>query len=431
MFYRGGDFVDINDVALADLDNDELGDCIVGMAGQIAAMTCRFLDALAVFDARGGWCGVGIRSCAHWLSWKCGTTLRTGQEQVRTAAALQELPLLHKAFAQGRVSYSKVRAVSRVADSDTEAELVDIAASKPTSHLERLCAGLAKAAADEDDEPEPPESTGRWRWQDEGTLKVTLTLTAADGARFLAGVTRAEHARVRTDRGTDIDAWAGAPSDIAAATVVLAERACVELAAPALAPHAEVVVERRPDGRARLVDGPALTAVDEDELCCGAGESEQVLDSGGAVLDWGRTRRAPTVLQTKALSRRQGGCCGVPGCGRRRFLHVHHVRFWSSGGATDLENLVLLCGEHHRLLHRGRLSIEALGRQRFRYLDRDGHELASASVMQSDTQELWPFPDVEPDAIVPDWGGEPLDVGYATWVLMTEWERRRELTVAA
>ncbi|WP_018180750.1 HNH endonuclease signature motif containing protein [Jongsikchunia kroppenstedtii] len=418
------------DVAIADLDDDELADCLVGMAGQLAAMTCRFLDALAAFDARGGWCGVGIRSCAHWLSWRCGTSLRTGQEQVRVAGALQELPLLHKAFAEGRVSYSKVRAVSRVAEPDTEAELVEVAMTKPASHLERLCAGLAKVGSD-DGEPESVTSTGRWRWQDEGTLKVTLTLTAVDGARFLAGVTRAEYERVRTGDGTDVDGWSGAPSDIAAAMVVLAERACAELAAPAIAPHAEVVVERRPDGRARLADGPALSAVEESELRCGAAESERTVDGAGAVLNWGRTRRAPTVLQTKALSRRQNGCCGVPGCGRRRFLHVHHVRFWSDGGATDLANLVLLCGEHHRLLHRGELSIEMIGGQRFRYLDGDGHELVDAPTMRFDSQELWPFHSIDADAILPNWGGEPLDVGYATWVLMTEWERRRELSAAA
>jgi len=422
----------VRDAALADLDNDELGDCIVGMAGQIAAMTCRFLDALAIFDARGGWGGVGIRSCAHWLSWKCGTSLRTGQEQVRVAAALQELPLLHKAFEEGRVSYSKVRAVTRVAERGTEAELVEVAVTKPASHLERLCAGPAKAGADGDEgEPAPVESTARWHWQDEGSLRVTMTLSAADGARFLAGVTRAEHERTRTDRGTDVDQWAGAPSNIAAAVVVLAERACVEVVAPTIAPHAEVVVERRPDGRSRLADGPALSSIDQAELSCGAGESERVVDGDGAVLNWGRGRRSPTVLQTKALSRRQDGCCGVPGCGRRRFLHVHHVRFWSDGGTTDLDNLVLLCGEHHRLLHRGQLSIEVLGRQRFRYLDVDGNELVPTPLVRSDVQELWPFPDIDADAILPNWGGEPLDVGYATWVLLTEWERRRVLTAAA
>lgn len=424
--------MDIDNLALADLDTDELGDCIVGMAGQIAAMTCRYLDALAVFDARGGWCGVGIRSCAHWLSWKCGTSLRTGQEQVRVAVALQRLPLLHKAFEEGRVSYSKVRAVSRVADAETEADLVDIATTKPAAHLERLCAGLAKAIAEDDDaDAESVASTGSWRWQDEGTLQVTLRLTAADGARFLAGVTRAERERLRTDDGADVDGWSGAPSDIAAAAVVLAERACTELPAPVFGPHAEVVVERQPDGRTRVADGPALTDAEAHEIACGAEYSERTVRRDGAVLNWVRTRRAPTVLQTRALSRRQDGCCGVPGCGRRRFLHVHHVQFWSRGGTTDLDNLVLLCGEHHRSLHRGELSIEALGRQRFRYLDAEGRVLDEAPATRVETQELWPFRDVEPDAILPNWHGEPLDVGYATWVMLTEWERRRGLMAAA
>jgi hypothetical protein len=88
---------------------------LLGLAGHIAAAECRFLQLLAEFDDRGGWCGDGIRSCAHWLSWRAGMSLRTGVERLRVAHALQRLPRITEAFAAGKVSYSKVRAITRIA----------------------------------------------------------------------------------------------------------------------------------------------------------------------------------------------------------------------------------------------------------------------------------------------------------------------------
>ncbi len=78
-----------------------------------------FLQLLAEFDDRGGWCGDGIRSCAHWLSWRAGMSVRTGAERLRVAHALRNLPRITEAFATGKLSYSKVRAITRITGTDT------------------------------------------------------------------------------------------------------------------------------------------------------------------------------------------------------------------------------------------------------------------------------------------------------------------------
>src|SRR5262245_28410281 len=96
----------------------ELESELLGLAGHIAAAECRFLQLLAEFDDRNGWAGDGIRSCAHWLSWRAGMSLRTATEHLRVARALQNLPAIREAFAAGRLSYSKVRAITRIAGSD-------------------------------------------------------------------------------------------------------------------------------------------------------------------------------------------------------------------------------------------------------------------------------------------------------------------------
>ncbi len=106
---------------LQGMSTPDLESELLGLAGHIAAAECRFLQLLAEFDDRGGWAGDGIRSCAHWLSWRAGMSLRTATEHLRVAHALQNLPDIGEAFAAGRLSYSKVRAITRVTGSDSAA----------------------------------------------------------------------------------------------------------------------------------------------------------------------------------------------------------------------------------------------------------------------------------------------------------------------
>jgi hypothetical protein len=82
---------------LPDLESE-----LLVLAGHLAAAQCRFLQLLAEFDHRNGWSGGGIRSCAHWLSWRAGMNLRTAVEHLRVAHALQNLPRITAAFAAGR-----------------------------------------------------------------------------------------------------------------------------------------------------------------------------------------------------------------------------------------------------------------------------------------------------------------------------------------
>src|SRR3954471_21091962 len=90
----------------------ELAWAITAGAVRLAAATAAWLRLVAEFDERGGWHGVGIKSCAHWLSWQCGLAPVTAREHVRVARALRGLPKIAAAFANGRLSYAKVRAVT-------------------------------------------------------------------------------------------------------------------------------------------------------------------------------------------------------------------------------------------------------------------------------------------------------------------------------
>ncbi|RPH92601.1 MAG: DUF222 domain-containing protein, partial [Lysobacterales bacterium] len=92
-----------------------LGKQITELAGHLNAGEYRFLVLVEAFDREDGWQGEGINSCAHWLNWFCGISIGVAREKVRVARALPGLPQISTAFAAGRVSYSKVRAMTRVA----------------------------------------------------------------------------------------------------------------------------------------------------------------------------------------------------------------------------------------------------------------------------------------------------------------------------
>jgi hypothetical protein len=88
---------------------------ICELAGHLAAATCRFLVLLADFDARRGWASWEMNSCAQWLSWKSQMSCGAAREHVRVARALRDLPVIRAEFAAARLSYAKVRALTRIA----------------------------------------------------------------------------------------------------------------------------------------------------------------------------------------------------------------------------------------------------------------------------------------------------------------------------
>ena len=122
---------------------DRLWDQIAELAAHLDAATARLLDLIREFDARGGW-GNGCRSCAEWLSWRVGFEPGTAREHVRVARALGTLPRIREALARGELSYAKVRAITRVASSETEERLL-AAARTQIGAISRYGSGEASA----------------------------------------------------------------------------------------------------------------------------------------------------------------------------------------------------------------------------------------------------------------------------------------------
>jgi hypothetical protein len=116
-------------------------DRVALLYAEITAATRAFLAALAESDRHRDWSDEGFGSCAEWLSWRCGISRNTANEKVRAALALESLPLISDAMARGELSFSKVRALTRVAAPENEAELLEFARAGSTANLERLVRG--------------------------------------------------------------------------------------------------------------------------------------------------------------------------------------------------------------------------------------------------------------------------------------------------
>ncbi|MGB2721064.1 MAG: HNH endonuclease signature motif containing protein [Rhodococcus sp. (in: high G+C Gram-positive bacteria)] len=412
------------------MDMKDIETEICALAGQIAAASAQYLILVGEFDARRGWAAWEVRSCAHWLSWRAGVDLHTAREQVRVAKAMRELPLITSAYLSGTISYSKVRAMTRVVTAENEASLLQKALDAPAAHIERLCRGLKKAMRPtRGNGVDVDPCTGRWRWdENDGSLVLTARFRPEDGKRFLAALTRAEYERTRVEGESEGDRAAPAPPNPVPAIIAMAEMVCAAVDSPVVSPAAEVLVHLGNSteagcDHAHFDDGPGLDDETLAQVLCSAVMRTVGHGRLGKTVRWSPTAKAPSRTQMRQLIIRDR-CCTVPGCGRTRFLHAHHVTYRSRGGATSLDNLVLLCGEHHRALHDGYFFIEALGDQRFSFHHPAGTEIIHAPAVSGDADEIRRrYDGIAPDAIVPNWGGEGLDLSYATDVLITNWQQ--------
>ncbi len=123
------------------LDGAQLGQAITLLSAQINVANHRLLRMIAEFDRCGGWREGGtMRSCAHWLAAHCGLALGAAREKLRVARQLCALPEINQAFSGGELSYSKVRAITRVATPDNEGFMVHLAEQNSAGHLEKLVA---------------------------------------------------------------------------------------------------------------------------------------------------------------------------------------------------------------------------------------------------------------------------------------------------
>lgn len=409
-------------------DTSQLGDEIAEVASRITAAEHRLLTLIRAFDERGGWAEQGSKSCADWLSFRIGLDPVTAREKVRVARALGRLPLVDEAFRKGKLSYSKIRAITRVANEENEALLVECGFRSTGATLERVCRTYRKIVELQSDAGAPVEGTSRYVTSSEtgfGWVRIeahlpadeaALVLKALDAIRFAGNEEARKHRKEEEappehEDGTpspatgapansDDEGEGAAPRTVgplehrrqsfhrADALVALAHSALQagEIAHPA-SPRFEVVMNvdaaslRGDAGPLATLDG--IVGIPTDmarRVACDAAKVEVVVNDDGEVLDAGRrTRTIPPSIR-RALRERDRGC-RFPSCGHDRFVDGHHIVHWADGGETKLSNLVLLCRTHHRMIHEMGFSVR-MTEEGPRFFDRRGRPIPEEPQMR-------------------------------------------------
>jgi hypothetical protein len=300
----------------------------------------------------------------------------------------------------------RLRPLTRVATPAAEADLLHLARYATASQLERMLRAYRRTTEEEADAAHRDRDLS-WFWGSDGSLHLAARLPAEEGRAFLNALEAARaHIREegpppREDRGsaeppTD-DAFerhrdVGPDDEILLGRIArnadalslicesFLEHGCAARAGPdrqRLLVHVDAeALSRDGPGRVHVEGGPAIAPETARRLGCDA--SLQVLiKRGRRALFLGRKTRAVSPALTLAL-RERDRCCRFPGCDNHRWVDAHHIVHWAKGGATTLDNLVLLCRRHHRLVHEGGFSVQRMHRGEVVFRDPRGERLVTA-----------------------------------------------------
>ena len=416
---------------------DELGSRIVGLAGRLAAATCRWLLLVADFDARDGCARWGLVSTAAWLMHTCALSRRTAFEHVRVARALAAHPQLAQDMETGRLSYSQVRAITRAVrpgDDETVADLSQAAQHCTIGQLETVVRGMRTCEQNDEGVEADDGDYVRTGWTSTSRWQLNARLAPEQGQLVdsaIATLARAEgitHAEALV-RMAELALVAVNDSEHPPRPLRGEERAAIVVHVNASdIPREECSAEHSaPAGR--LENGPGLPWPVVEKLLCAGRIRTAVHDGDGNIQYLGRSHRTVPVRLFRALLHRDRGHCRHPGCTSKAGLHAHHIKHWIDGGRTDMPNLILLCERHHLRHHDGAFVIEKLGKGRFRFVDAAGTDLSApldrAVLAQTTDHVETEYAATPDDAATPRWDGFRIDRDFAISCLADSLARRR------
>jgi hypothetical protein len=286
----------------------------------------------------------------------------------RCGAALESLPGIATSFAVGEIGIDKVAELTRFATPDDEEALLAWAGDVASGAIRRRGEELRRAQRTEIEQIEEDRWLA-WRWTDEGRrLLLEAELPAAQGAVVTEALDRL---------AGEIPAMPGEESRLligrrrADALAVACGAGGFGQGDATVVIHVQAETLADDGANARTDDGVVLPIDVARRFLCNAKVQTVVEAADGSVVGLGRTTREPSAWMIRQLRYRDRSCT-FPGCGNSRFTQAHHIRWWSRGGSTDLDNLALVCTFHHRLVHDHGWNLERTPTGAVRWLRPDG-----------------------------------------------------------
>jgi len=320
---------------------DELDQAIVDLSARINASTYELLVLIREFEDRAGYLKWGLKDAAEWLSYRCDLGRSAAYEKVRVARALRTLPVISEFFSTGELSYSKVRALTRVVGNHNEQDLLDFALRTTAARVEERCRELRfgnDASINVASRAYANRSLRFNRNPDRGMMTVTVDLPIESGELLERALDKARDDDVMNTPEFATESWSTQQAD-----------AFVNLVSGYLSGC------RNEESSS---SDNYLVTIHVDQAALAGGSGRLTEDKQGEALSIGRKSRiVPTAIKRAVLAK-HNNCCAFPGCSNRRFLHIHHIEHWSNGGETSVDNLMPLCTRHHPLVHEGQFRIE-------------------------------------------------------------------------
>ncbi|MCT7661587.1 HNH endonuclease signature motif containing protein [Mycobacterium deserti] len=361
-----------------------LFDELAELTGQRNAIDGRIVEIVAEMD-HGDLCGAtGARSVAALVAWRTGSSLSNARAIAAVAHRLAEFPRCVQGLREGRLSLDQVGVIAAKAGPGSDEHYARLAAVATVSQLSTALTLEPRP----EPEPRPRPARSVTKTSDAQGACYRIRLPREDEAIFDAALNSHRDALLAEwKRDRDVNGGGGAGVGVQVPPVPGAGEAFMSLVEAgwdgevARRPHGQhttVVVHVDVDKRvAALHVGPLLSDADRQYLTCDA-TCEVWFERHGEPIGSGRSTRLISRRLRRALEYRHR-TCAVPGCGATGGLHAHHIRHWEDGGVTELDNLVLVCPYHHRLHHRGVITIRGPA-DNLTVTDSDGRQLDSGSL---------------------------------------------------
>lgn len=322
----------------------QIEDEMVAIFDGLCAKWCDLFEKIVVWDFRETYKVDGAQSTADWLAYRFAVADTTAREWVRMAKALDFLPAIACAFREGLLSYDKVRELTRFVTFAEDVDLAKEAIGMSAEEVRRLAAVRVRLTRELADARYQHRYLRARRDSANGFVNIWARLPDAEGEVVLKAIDRRSTAadpetpfqQRRADALVEVCSMAlGADADPDRATVVV---------------HTDIDTFVSGAGNAMLEGGTAIAPQTLDRLTCD-GRLQTVIHSGGEIAAGKVTAVVPHYLRRQLRAR--DGRCIFPGCSNAIWVHAHHLEHRVALGRTELSNLVLLCGFHHRLVHEG------------------------------------------------------------------------------
>jgi hypothetical protein len=315
------------------------------LCAQEARIKQRVTQIVREADDDDDWRAAGCSSSAQWLAQISSSDHRTAQQITRTSSALRRLPALDHALSTGALSLDQVAAAAEFATPGTDAELARVAVGKAPSAIAIAARTLAPPAVEDDQELYQRRSLSMSWTRGRRELCFSGRLPLEQGAIFEQAIWSIAKPQRAADKqtGTLLD-WQQSAAD---ALVTLARQSRDADGGVTRSPTT-LIVHLSDDAPPLLEGAGPLSPETAERLTCDA--RRLTIKPSGRDLVHSRVARCASYAQQRALHKRSTHC-QYPGCTAARELEAHHVVPVECGGRTELDNLILLCPRHHKLLH--------------------------------------------------------------------------------